>query len=169
MKKLVLVSMLSLAALSAQAQSVYGDVAYQMFDTALTTDPAAVRGIIGYKINPNLSAEGMFGVNVRDGKDTSYGIPAKVKLDRLVGIYAKPTFKINDAFELYGRLGFVSYKATGSASAGRSSIAVSGSGSDFSYGVGASYYLSPSTSINVDYMDFGDLEGGFAVGMKFSF
>jgi hypothetical protein len=169
MKKIVLVSMLTLAAMSAQAQSMYGDVAYQMFDTDLATDPAAVRGIIGYKFNPNVAVEGMLGLGIRDGKDSYSGIPAKVKLDRLVGIYAKSSYKLNDAFELYGRLGYVSYKATASASVGWASATVSDSGSDVSYGIGASYYVSPSTSINVDYMDFGDLEGGLAVGVKFSF
>lgn len=169
MKRIVVVSMLALTALSAQAQSMYGDVAYQMFDTDLATDPAAVRGIIGYKFNPNVSAEAMLGMGVRDGKDSSFGIPATVKLDRLVGIYAKSTLKFNDAFELYGRLGYVNYKASASASFSGFSSEVSESGSDISYGIGASYYLSPTMSINVDYMDFGDLEGGVAVGMKFSF
>lgn len=161
--------MFGLAALSAQAQSVYGDVAYQMFDTDLTTDPAAVRGIIGYKFHPNVAVEGMLASGIRDGKDASFAVPAKVKLDRLAGIYAKSTFKLNDAFELYGRLGYVNYKATASASSGGFSAKISDSGSDVSFGVGASYYVSPSTSINVDYMDFGDLEGGLAVGVKFSF
>lgn len=169
MKKLILVSMLGLAAASAQAQSMYGDVAYQMFDTDLATDPAAVRGIVGYQVNPNLAVEGMFGTSVRDGKDSSMGATAKVKLDRLAGIFAKSSFKVNDAFELYGRLGYVNYKASATASAGGFSAKVSDSDSDVSYGVGASYYLTPAMSINVDYMDFGDLEGGVAVGLKFSF
>lgn len=169
MKKIILVSMLGMAAVSAQAQSMYGDVAYQMFDTDLATDPAAVRAIVGYKVNPNLAVEGMLGTGVRDGKDASFGVPAKVKLDRLAGIYAKTSFKVSDAFELYGRLGYVNYKATASASAGRFSAAVSDSGSDVSYGIGASYYLSPAMSVNLDYMNFGDLEGGVAVGLKFSF
>ena len=97
------------------------------------------------------------------------GVTAKVKLDRLAGIFAKSSFKVNDAFELYGRLGYVNYKASATASAGGFSAKVSDSDSDVSYGVGASYYLTPAMSINVDYMDFGDLEGGVAVGLKFSF
>lgn len=169
MKKVILVSMLSLAAVSAQAQSMYGDVAYQMFDTDLATDPAAVRGIVGYKFNPNLAVEGMLGTGIRDGKDSSMGVTAKVKLDRLAGVYAKSSFKVNDAFELYGRLGYVNYKVSATGSMGGFSAKVSDSDSDVSYGVGASYYLSPTMSINVDYMDFGDLEGGLAVGFKFSF
>jgi hypothetical protein len=169
MKKILFASLLGLAAASAQAQSMYGDVAYQMFDTDLATDPAAVRGIVGYQFNPNLAVEGMFGTSIRDGKDSSMGVTAKVKLDRLAGIFAKSSFKVSDAFELYGRLGYVSYKASATASSGGSSVQVSDSDSDVSFGVGASYYLTPKMSINVDYMDFGDLEGGVAVGLKFSF
>lgn len=169
MKKLILVSMLGLAAVSAQAQSVYGDVAYQTFDADLATDPAAVRGIFGYQFNPNLAVEGMVGSGVRDGKDSSMGVSGKAKLDRMAGIYAKSSFKVNDAFELYGRLGYVNYKVSATASAGGFTAKVSDSDSDVSYGVGASYYLTPKMSINVDYMDFGDLEGGVAVGLKFSF
>jgi opacity protein-like surface antigen len=169
MKKALLVSLLSVAAVSAQAQSMYGDVAYQMFDTDLATDPAAVRGIIGYQFNPNLAGELVLGTGIRDGKDSSFGVPAKVKLDRMVGIYAKSGFKVNDSFELYGRLGYVNYKATASASAGGFSAKESDSGSDVSFGIGGSYYITPKMSINVDYMDFGDLEGGLAVGLKFAF
>jgi hypothetical protein len=69
---------------------MYGDVAYQMFDTDLATDPAAVRGIIGYQFNPNLAGELLLGTGIRDGKDSSFGIPAKVKLDRMVGVSPSP-------------------------------------------------------------------------------
>lgn len=169
MKKALLVSLLSVAAVSAQAQSMYGDVAYQMFDTDLATDPAAVRGIIGYQFNPNLAGELLLGTGIRDGKDSSFGIPAKVKLDRMVGVFAKSAFKVNDAFELYGRLGYVNYKLTASATAGGFSAKDSDSDGDVSFGIGASYYINPKMSINVDYMDFGDLEGGVAVGLKFAF
>jgi OOP family OmpA-OmpF porin len=169
MKKLVLVSMLTLSAAAAQAQNLYGDVAYQILDTDLDTNPAVVRGIIGYTLNPNFAVEGMLGLNARDGSLTQSGVTAKTKLDRLVGVYAKSTYKINDAFELYGRLGAVSYKVSASASAGGFSSKVSDSGTDLSFGIGASYYLTPALSINVDYTDFGDLENGVAVGLKFSF
>ena len=44
MKKIALVSFLALAGISAHAQSIYADVAYQMIDADLATDPAVVRG-----------------------------------------------------------------------------------------------------------------------------
>ncbi len=165
MKKIAIASMLVLAGLSAQAQTVYGDVAYQMIDADLSTDPAVLRGIVGYEINPNMAVEGMIGLSARDGEDTDFGPAIKAKVDRLVGVYVKPKVKINDALELYGRLGFVSYKVKASAM-GFSEI---DSGSDLSFGVGASYNITPNLSVNVDFMEFGDLEGGLAVGMKFSF
>lgn len=162
---LIGIATLSLAATSAQAQSLYGDVAYQMIDTDLATDPAVVRGIVGYQLSPNLAIEGMMGLNVRDGKETISGITAKGKIDRMLGVYAKPVYTVGDAFELYGRIGVVNYKATASAG----NFSVSDSGTDFSFGIGASYKVTRDLSINVDYMDFGDLEGGAAIGMKFNF
>lgn len=162
---LIGIAALSLTGTAVQAQSVYGDVAYQMIDSDLSTNPALVRGIAGYQFHPNFAAEGMVGLSVRDGKETAFGITGKAKVDRLMGAYVKGSYKINDAVEFYGRLGVVSYKVKATAG----TVSISDSGSDVSYGIGASYYLSPSTSVNVDYMDFGDLEGGVAVGLKFSF
>ena len=159
------IATLSLAANTVQAQNVYGDVAYQMIDASLDTNPAVVRGIVGYQFSPNMAVEGMVGLNARDGKETAFGITGKATVDRMVGAYAKSTYTVGDAFELYGRLGVVNYKV--SASAG--SISDSDSGTDLSFGVGAGYKITRDLSINVDYMDFGDLEGGVAVGMKFSF
>lgn len=161
------VAALSLTATAVQAQSVYADVAYQMIDADLETDPALVRGIVGYQFMPNLAAEGMVGLNLREGKDSSYGYSATAKVDRLLGAYVKSSYRINDAFELYGRLGVVSYKV--SASVASLSASASDSGSDLSFGIGASYYLAPTVSLNMDYMNFGDLEGGLALGLKFSF
>ncbi|MEY4978517.1 MAG: hypothetical protein RLZZ352_787 [Pseudomonadota bacterium] len=166
MKKLVIASALALAGMAAQAQAVYGDIAYQMIDTDLSTDPAVLRGIVGYEINPNMAVEGMLGLNIKDGKeDFGTGIEGKAKVDHLIGVYAKPKLKVNDALELYGRVGFVSYKVKASAFG----FSESDSGSDLSFGVGASYNLTPNLSLNVDFMDFGDLEGGVAFGLKFKF
>jgi hypothetical protein len=162
---LIGIATLSLAATSVQAQNMYGDVAYQMIDTNLDTDPAVIRGIVGHQFSPNIAVEGMVGLNVRDGEESIYGVTAKGKVDRLLGVYVKSQYTIDDTFELYTRLGVVNYKI--SASAGY--ISVSGSGTDLSFGIGAGYKLTRDLSINVDYMDFGDLEGGASIGMKFAF
>lgn len=159
------IATLSLAATSAQAQSMYGDVAYQMIDADFDTNPALVRGILGLQVAPNVAIEGMVGLNARDGKETSFGITGKAKVDRLVGVYAASTYTVGDAFQLYGRIGVVNSKVTASAGP----ISVSESGTDFSFGVGAGYKMTRDLSINVDYMDFGDLEGGVAVGLRFAF
>ncbi len=162
MKKLAIVSLLALAGASAQAQSVYGDVAYQTHDVDGASDAATLRATLGYDFSPAVSGELMLGFNAKESKLGT----ASVKIDQLVGIYAKPKMKLNDSVELYGRLGFVNYKLVGSNN-GRNVLSTTDSG--FSFGIGASYYVTPSVSINVDYMDFGDLEGGLAVGVKVSF
>ena len=165
MKKIAIASLLVLAGASAQAQTIYGDVAYQMLDTDLTTDPAALRATLGLEFTPMLAGEVMLGLNARKGKETVDGITVTAKIDRLVGVYVKPKFKLNESVELYGRAGFVSSKV--SASALGSSVSDSTSG--FSYGIGASYYITPALSINVDYMDYDELDGGIAIGMKYAF
>ncbi len=165
MKKIALASLLALAGITAQAQSVYADVAYQMIDSGLSSDPAVVRGIVGYQFNPAMSAEVLLGLNARDGKDNVFGVPLKAKVDRMVGAYGKYTLPLNNAFELYGRLGFISSKLKGTAGG----FSTSASGSGISYGVGASYKVTPALALNVDYMDYDDLGDGVAVGLKFSF
>lgn len=165
MKKIALASFLALAGISAQAQSVYADVAYQIHDADFATDAATVRGIVGYQVNPNLSAELLLGLSARESKETLFGVQATAKVDRMFGVYGKYTFPVNNSFDLYGRLGFVSSKVKATAGG----FTESESGSGISYGVGASYKITPALSLNVDYMDYDDLEGGVALGVKFNF
>lgn len=161
MKKLALLSLLALAGASAQAQSIYADLAYQMHDASLDTDPATLRVSMGYQFNPQLAGEVMVGVNAVEGKQSG----VKAKLDHLYGAYVKASGKLSENVELYGRLGFADYKV--SASAG--SLSATASGNGLSYGIGVSYYVTPALSVNVDYMDFDDLEGGIAFGVKYKF
>ncbi len=162
MKKLAVVSLLALAGASAQAQAVYGDVAYQTHDVDNASDAATLRATLGYDFSPAVAGELMFGFSAKEAKQGT----ASVKINQLVGIYAKPKMKLNESVELYGRLGLVNYKLEGSNNGRR---VLSSTDSGFSFGVGASYYVTPSVSINVDYMDFGDLEGGLSFGVKVSF
>lgn len=161
MQKLAIISLLALAGASVQAQSVYADLAYQTHDANLDTDPATLRVSMGYQVNPGLAGEVMVGINAVDGEFSG----VKAKVDRLFGAYIKPSTKLSETFELYGRLGYASYDIS---AAGRSA-SVSATGSGFSYGIGASFYVTPALSINVDYMDFDELEGGVAVGVKYKF
>lgn len=165
---LIAASVLLMGAASAQAQSMYGELAYQSLDVGLKTDPAIVRGTFGYEINPNVAVEGMLGFGATDGKESVGGIPAKLKIDNMWGVFVKPKIKLGDAFELYGRLGYAGVKATASATVGRYTASQSVDDSDVAYGVGLSYWVTPTLSISADFMKYNELDA-IAVGVGFKF
>ena len=113
---LIATTALVLGATSAQAQNLYGELAYQSLDVGLNSDPAIIRGTIGHEINPNVAVEAMLGFGATDGKENVSGIPVKLKIDNMWGIFVKPKMKLGDAFELYGRFGYAGFNATASAS-----------------------------------------------------
>jgi outer membrane autotransporter protein len=78
--------------------------------------------------------------------------------------------KLNDAVEVFGRLGYASVKGTLSATGVASE---SGTENSFSYGAGLSYAIDLKTSLNVDYMQYLSKDGakvnGFTLGVGYKF
>lgn len=179
MKKLLIASALAMAAVGAHAQT-YGEVGYttttakQNFDgDGIKASPAAIRGIFGYELNPNLAVEGMvaFGMSDATIKLNGQSISgAKMEIDNAIGIYIKPKTKLNDSVEVFARAGMARVKGT---------VSVAGFGSEtdsansFSYGAGLSYAINPKTALNVDYMQYLSKDGfkvnGFTFGVGFKF
>ena len=179
MKKLLLVSAISLTAFAAQAQ-IYGEVGYvstTIKDTnegfTIKASPTAIRGMLGYELNPNLAVEGMaaFGLSDASIKVNGQSIPGvNFTIDHAVGIYLKPKLKLNDAVEIFGRVGYARVKGTVSVPAEGSE---SNTESSASYGAGLSYAINPKLSLNADYMQYlskgGTKINGFAFGLGFKF
>ena len=72
MKKIALASVLALVAIGAQAQT-YGEIGYTSMTfketkdgNAIKVSPSAIRGILGYELNPNLALEGMAAFGIGD-------------------------------------------------------------------------------------------------------
>lgn len=158
MKKIVFLAAGVTLMASAQAQ-VYGELGYtstsaKIFDGGDTfkASPRAIRGIIGYETHPNLAVEGMYTLGMGSaglsGPAVRSGV--KLKLDNAYGIYLKPKAKLSDAFEVFGRIGYVKGKFKVSY-LGRSE---SDSDDGLSYGVGLSYALSTNTSLNLDHVQY---------------
>jgi attachment invasion locus protein len=180
MKKVILASALAFAAIAAQAQT-YGEIGYTAITLKGSTDsdesakssPSAIRGILGYELNPNLAVEGMlaFGMSSAalkvDGVTTS-GLD--LKINDAIGLYLKPKTKLTKDIEVFGRVGYARVKGTLSIPDGTSD---SFSESSFSYGAGLSYAISPATSLNADYMQYLSKDGttvnGFTFGLGFKF
>ena len=177
MKKIALASVIALASIGAQAQ-MYGEVGYtattakkNVNGNGIKASPSALRGILGYELNPNLAVEGMVAFGMSDATVKVNGVSAtgvKLGIDNAVGLYLKPKTKLNDQVELFGRVGFVKGKIS---VAGFSSE--TDSESSFSYGAGFSYAINPTTSLNADYMQYLSKNGfkvnGFTFGVGFKF
>ena len=109
MNTLVIASAFTLAAFSASAQ-LYGEIGVTSIKIEeatpglnLESSPAAIRGVLGYEINPNLAVEGLVALGIGDDELRGNGqeIPGvKVEMSSVFGIYAKP--KVNFTPELEG-------------------------------------------------------------------
>ncbi len=178
MKKLrlhpVAIAATTLLALGAQAQSLYGEVGYGQLKLqedrfGSEVDPGMARGIIGYTLSPNLAVEGHLGIGVKDDTVRLGGVSVKGEVDNVVGAFVKPKVRLGDTVELFGRLGIASTKVKASSMG----VSDSARGTDFSYGVGASFSLTPQLSLNADYMNYYDRKGiqldGVTLGLGFSF
>lgn len=155
---------LALLAAGAQAQSLYGEAGYTGLDyrePGLKVSPGMVRGVVGYEFTPNLSLEGMVGIN--GGSDSASG--TSLKLKNTVGVFGKVQAPITDGVNLYGRLGVA-----------RNDLEVNGTSSadtGLAYGLGVTYDLSKTTYLNADYTKYYDRDDkkleGVTVGVGFRF
>lgn len=69
----------------------------------------------------------------------------------MFGVYVKPRVTI-DSFELFGRLGYADTRLK--PTAGGFSAKETSSGSDWSYGLGANFNISPRAHVGLDYMRY---------------
>ena len=179
MKKIALASVLTLAAIGAQAQT-YGEIGYTSNTFKGTSDdgtevkvsPSSIRGILGYELNPNLALEGMAALGIGDAtiKAGGVSIDATAKINNAFGVYLKPKMKLNDAIEIFGRVGYARLKIT---APGDNGADESTSESRYAYGAGLSYAIDPKMSLNVDYMQYQKKDGvtanGFTLGDGYKF
>ena len=158
------------AAFSTQAQTtdnkaIYGEIGLTSLnysEPGYAMSPAgAMRVIVGADLAPTLALEGMAAFGTYEGSLAISGILIKGKLDTLYGIYLKPKTKISDVIEVFGRVGFASAKMTATAPG----VAITTSGNDLSYGVGASFNVAKNASIGLDYMSYYNKTGVSVNGM----
>lgn len=178
MKKLAIAAFFSLGLCAAHAQ-FYGELGYTTVNTKTTLEgetykssPNALRGVVGYDINPNLSAELMLGLSLGSASVKSNGQALRdenFKINRMVGLYLKPKMELAPGLEAFGRVGFVDAKSKWNYGVGSDSSSVNG----LSYGAGLSYALSKTVSLNLDYMHYGKKDNvtakGITAGVGFKF
>lgn len=178
-QKFFTIAALMIAATGANAQW-YGELAYVSSTTKYSTSnstvkstPESIGAYIGYELNENFAAEGLIGTGL-GGTDVkvngaSQSNPVTSKTDYLYGAFLKPRAKLNDEFEVFGRLGYIKGKVTSSNSSASSSD-VKG---DWAYGVGANYYFNKTTYISASWMNLYRKDGvksdGWTVGLGIKF
>jgi len=163
----VAVTMLSVNAL-AQTSKPYFEVGYTMLDVeassgsvTLAASPTILRFITGTELTEGLAIEGMYGTSLSgdditvNGIDVSSLLSTELKVKNVFGVYLKPSAKVNENLEIFGRIGYT--KANYNISVAQ--VGISGSESSVSYGFGASYLLAKDISLSTDYMSYVSDEG----------
>lgn len=174
--KFIGLATIALAAVSAQAQSnngIYGEVGYTSVnysEPGYSLSPAGViRVSLGKNFSDNLALEAIAGFAATDGSLTTSGVTVKGRVDSMYGFYIKPQAQLSDSVSVFGRLGWVSSKLTATAPG----VSISSSGSDVSYGVGASVKVAKNAAITFDYMTYYNKSGtkadGITAGVSFGF
>jgi hypothetical protein len=139
-------------------------------DSTVRAQPGALTLAVGYRVHPNVVLEGTVGLGVTQGKVKWDGVDygRRVKANTY-GVFVRPTFPINEQFELFGRLGYLQSRVSddsGSYSGGR-----------FSYGLGLNFNVSKTSYLQATWTkgfykdnDEPNLKVsaiGFAYGMRF--
>lgn len=154
-------------AASAHAQ-VYVEGSYAPTKVTPSDDtsykPSIFMATVGYGLHSNLAVEGVLGFSGKKG--SSNGVDAKIK--STYGVYLKPRYQVNDAVEVFARVGYLKSKVEFSdepdtaTSQGSASWGLGGS-----YNIDKNLYL--TAGYNQLYKKHGDKITGinFGVGYKF--
>lgn len=146
--KFVSIAALSLATVgAAQAEGLYAGAlltrATVSIDDIGDTNPTTIGALLGMSINKNFAVEARLGAGLADD---SIGA-GNIKIDNFAGFYAKGILPVSDAASVYGLLGYTQGKIKAEGPGG----SVSDSDSDISYGIGAEFAVSGTTSVGVEW------------------
>ncbi len=164
---------LGVVAAGAQAQGLYAEVGYSGLKAkanGFTVKPDAMRFVLGYEVNEFLAAEGILGLGLSDSSVNTGTSTVTAKVKNSFGLFLKPRVKVSENVELFGRVGWARSKMAASSTSGN---AGSRSATDFAYGMGLSYQLNPTWSLNADYMNYFSKQGlkvhGYTIGVGMKF
>lgn len=171
-------ALIGLAAVAAQAQTyaeigaVAGGYERDVSGVTRKSAPNSLRVIIGREMSDRLAVEGLLGLGVGHAgvKVAGAKVPgAELKSDNVLGLYVKGKFNVTNGLDAFARAGLVRAAATETTSGVKTSSHDTG----FSYGLGVSYVLTKSTSLNFDYMSYLDKSAakttGFTLGVGYKF
>lgn len=139
-------------------------------DASLT----AVSGKIGSMLNENFGFEIRVGTGIADDDVpvviSGLNVDVNVELKSFYGAYIKGLIPISDKIHPYVILGYTHGKVEYSASYLGLEFSDDSSESDVSFGAGFDIYLSESSSLNLEYLNWFDKDGteisGLSIGIE---
>lgn len=195
-KALVAISLLSAVSLTHAAEGFYigfnlGEASYDasvndvndgsFTSGSLDDSDTSFSVTLGKQFTPNFALEGGYidlgEVNidaVSDGSGFLYAPGAVNANVELSGVFfdVKGLIPLNETSSFYGKVGILSWDADFSLSDSTGSLSISDDGTDVFFGLGASFAMSNSFSLNIDYtsydLDDGDTADVFSVGVQFN-
>jgi outer membrane protein W len=166
--KIIGLTLVLAAAASVQAQQkgqgsgLYGELAISPIKLDLDDGAQSkagynvnsLRAVLGQKIHPNLSVEGMLGMGLGDDTKTAVvsNITAKstVKVSNFMGAYLRAHTYLTPELEVFGRAGVARMTMRATVVAGNMSEKTDFTDNSFSYGLGMNYNLNKTTYVGLD-------------------
>ncbi len=173
-----LVSAAAAAHAQATEPSLYGEIGYNSVSVtskdvgvSVKFKPDLLTGVIGYRVHPNVSVEGLLGFGIGDDEVKLNGVGTGVKgeMGTTYGVFLRPNVAVSESVELFGRVGFV--RTALKLSAG--GVSESSSDTGLAYGIGANFNLSKTSYLQANWTSYYSDDGvklqgiGLAWGMKF--
>lgn len=168
---IALAATVTIAPLSASAQSSYFELGYSHFEESWEDISIAIPVILvtaGYSFTEHFSFEGYVGTGISDDTVTYEGIDIDLKFDSIVGFNLKGSVSFSENVAGFAKAGLAAVKTTASAS-GFGSISDTTSALTFSGGL--EYNFTPSVYGTISYTYYNtDADSdsvNFGVGMRF--
>ena len=160
----------------AQSNGLYGEVAYGAVtakDTSSynlgTWKPTVARFTLGKVIADNVAVEGILSQGISKSSVTKSSTNYEIELNNSYGIALRPFYKLNDDFEVFGRVGKYVNKSTATYSSTTKSLTFYNT----LYSIGTAYKINNSFNATLDYTKYnkkGDLDvSQTSVGLRYNF
>ena len=162
--------LLTASATGAQAGDLYGGMDYMRMTyeengISESVNPDGVQFRLGSFIDPAIALEGRVGLGL--GETSFRPMPVSVpggtvmvspsiKIDSFFSGYIRPELPLGEAFHIYGLAGFTAIQTTGKGSVGGFSATATESGTEFSYGAGATFKIDKTVWIQAEYQSLVD-------------
>ena len=160
----------------AQSDGLYGEVAYGIItikDTSSyklgTWKPSVARFTLGKVVAENIAVEGFVVQGLAKSSVTYSNVNIELAVQTSYGLALRPFYKVNEDFEVFGRVGKYVNKAKVTASGTTDSNTYYNN----IYSIGTAYKINKSYNATLDYTKFnnkGDADAStIGVGLRYNF